>query len=97
YENYVTHKDVIESILSLREGEAVVKPKRKYTRRKKQRIKNRSFVRCNTKVGGFKLPTFFYAHFFRNYLLHILKRSPFNLILIQNGNKRSSVILREYC
>ncbi|MFA7472696.1 MAG: hypothetical protein WCY86_07325 [Spirosomataceae bacterium] len=35
YENYVTHKDVIESILSLREGEAVVKPKRKYTRRKK--------------------------------------------------------------
>lgn len=35
YENYQTHKQVIESILSLREAPDVAAPKRKYTRRAK--------------------------------------------------------------
>lgn len=35
YENYVTHKQVIESILSLREAPDVSAPKRKYTKRVK--------------------------------------------------------------
>lgn len=35
YENYVTHKQVIESILSLREAPDVSAPKRKYTKRAK--------------------------------------------------------------
>jgi len=36
YEKYIANKDVIESILSLREvPEASMKPKRKYTRRAK--------------------------------------------------------------
>jgi len=35
YENYVTHRQVIESILSLREAPDVSAPKRKYTKRVK--------------------------------------------------------------
>ncbi len=35
YENYVTHKQVIESILSLREAPEIAAPKRKYTKRAK--------------------------------------------------------------
>lgn len=36
YDNYVAHKDVIESILSLREAPDVsARPKRKYTKRAK--------------------------------------------------------------
>ncbi len=35
YENYVTHRQVIESILSLREAPDVAAPKRKYTKRAK--------------------------------------------------------------
>jgi hypothetical protein len=35
YENYLTHKQVIESILGLREAPDVSAPKRKYTKRAK--------------------------------------------------------------